>query len=76
MSTNWNMQLDTVINLTVLFLRFGIKSIQDKLDWMQFSHTLQVSIYSKVISLSLSLSPLNSLDTGVFPCVSAGMIII
>lgn len=74
MSTNWNMQLDTVINLTVLFLRFGIKSIQDKLDWMQFSHTLQVSIYSKVIFLSLS--PLNSLDTGVFPCVSAGMIII
>lgn len=56
MSTNWNMQLDTVINLTVLFLRFGIKSIQDKLDWMQFSHTLQVSIYSKVIFLSLSLS--------------------
>lgn len=74
MSTNWNMQLDTVINLTILFLRFGIKSIQDKLDWMQFSHTLQVSIYSKVIFLSLS--PLNSLDTGVFPCVSAGMIII
>lgn len=74
MSTNWNMQLDNVINLTVLFLRFGIKSIQDKLDWMQFSHTLQVSIYSKVIFLSLS--PLNSLDTGVFPCVSAGMIII
>lgn len=70
MSTNWNMQLDTVINLTILFLRFGIKSIQDKLDWMQFSHTLQVSIYSKV---SLSI---NSLDTGVFPCVSAGMIII
>lgn len=56
MSTNWNMQLDTVINMTVLFLRFGIKSIQDKLDWMQFSHTLQVSIYSQVIFLSPSLS--------------------
>lgn len=49
------MQLDTVLNLTVLFLRFGIKSIQDKLDWIQFSHTLQVSIYSKVIFLSLSI---------------------